>query len=197
MKVRPATPLPVRRIHVTGASGAGVTTLGRAVAQELGLPHHDTDDYYWTPTDPPYQVVRPLEDRLRLMHEMFVPRSGWVLSGSIGEWASEVEPRVQLVVFVRTDDDERSRRLVSREVRRRNRPAAEIVVDPDFLAFHDWAMRYEADNPPPSRSRERHERWLATLAIPVVAVDGATPLDTLTETVIAAVDGMTAAADDD
>jgi NAD(P)-dependent dehydrogenase (short-subunit alcohol dehydrogenase family) len=36
-----------RRIHVTGASGSGVTTLGRALADALALPHHDTDDYFW------------------------------------------------------------------------------------------------------------------------------------------------------
>ena len=46
--------MPTRRIHIMGASGAGVTTLGRALADTLGLPHHDTDDYYWRPTDPPY-----------------------------------------------------------------------------------------------------------------------------------------------
>ncbi|GAB5374328.1 MAG: adenylate kinase [Acuticoccus sp.] len=178
---------PLRRIHLTGASGAGVTTLGRAVAQELGLPHHDTDDYYWMPTDPPFQVVRPAADRTRLMHEMFVPRSGWVLSGSVGEWAREVEPYVELVVFVRTEDAERSRRLVAREVRRRSRPAAEIAVDPDFLAFHDWAMRYEAETPPPSRSLVRHERWLAAQSVPVVRVDGAAPLAKLTEIVLHAI----------
>jgi adenylate kinase family enzyme len=32
------------RIHITGASGAGVTTRGRALADALALPHHDTDD---------------------------------------------------------------------------------------------------------------------------------------------------------
>ena len=41
------------RIHVFGASGAGVTTLGRALADALGTPHHDTDDYFWLPTTPP------------------------------------------------------------------------------------------------------------------------------------------------
>ena len=35
-----------------GASGAGVSTLGRALAGALALPHHDTDDYFWLPTIP-------------------------------------------------------------------------------------------------------------------------------------------------
>jgi adenylate kinase family enzyme len=41
-----------RRIHLMGASGSGVTTLGRALAARLALPHHDSDDYFWLPTAP-------------------------------------------------------------------------------------------------------------------------------------------------
>ena len=74
------------RIHITGASGSGVTSLGRALAGALALPHHDTDDYFWLPTEPPYREMRPIPDRIRLMHEMFVPRAGWVLSGSLVGW---------------------------------------------------------------------------------------------------------------
>lgn len=65
------------RIHVTGASGSGITTLGRALADTLALPHHDTDDYLWQPTTPPYRTLRAAADRLRLMREMFVPRADW------------------------------------------------------------------------------------------------------------------------
>ena len=55
------------RIHIMGASGAGVTTLGRATANALGISHHDTDDYFWRPTTPPYLEQRSVADRLRLM----------------------------------------------------------------------------------------------------------------------------------
>jgi hypothetical protein len=41
-----------RRIHVTGASGSGVTSLGRALAEPLALPQHDTHDYLWKPATP-------------------------------------------------------------------------------------------------------------------------------------------------
>jgi adenylate kinase family enzyme len=63
------------RIHIMGASGAGVTSLGRALADALAIPHHDTDDYFWQPTTPPYRNMREIPDRLRLMHEMFLPRA--------------------------------------------------------------------------------------------------------------------------
>lgn len=36
------------RIHVFGASGAGCTTLGRSLAERLGLAAIDADDYKLT-----------------------------------------------------------------------------------------------------------------------------------------------------
>jgi len=53
-----------RIVHITGASGSGTTTLGRALAERLGWMHLDTDDFYWLPTDPPYREKRPAETRL-------------------------------------------------------------------------------------------------------------------------------------
>jgi shikimate kinase len=46
------------RIHIMGASGSGVTCLGRTLADALAIPHHDTDDYFWQPTVPPYRDIR-------------------------------------------------------------------------------------------------------------------------------------------
>ena len=55
---------------------------GRCVA----VPFHDTDDYFWHPTEPPYRDRRTEAERLTLMHQMFVPRRAWVLSGSLIGW---------------------------------------------------------------------------------------------------------------
>ena len=64
-----------QRIHITGASGSGTTTLGRALASRLATPCHDSDDFFWRPTDPPYRDERPEDERLRLMEEVFLPRA--------------------------------------------------------------------------------------------------------------------------
>jgi adenylate kinase family enzyme len=74
------------RVLVLGATASGTTTLARALANRWSVPHADTDDYFWVPTDPPYTEKRPEEQRLRLMQEMFLPRSAWVLSGSVMGW---------------------------------------------------------------------------------------------------------------
>ncbi|MCY1465501.1 hypothetical protein D9M71_836530 [compost metagenome] len=56
-----------KRIYISGASGAGVSTLGAALADRLRVPHIDVDDYYWYPTDPPFEKSRPPEERLVLL----------------------------------------------------------------------------------------------------------------------------------
>jgi hypothetical protein len=107
-----------RRIHITGASGAGVTTLGRALADALAVAHHDTDDYFWQPTSPPYQHARKKADRLRLIQEIFLGRDGWVLSGSLDGWGDPLIPYFDLVVFLHTAQTFRLNRLRAREATR-------------------------------------------------------------------------------
>lgn len=168
------------RIHITGASGSGVTTLGRALAGASGLPHHDTDDYYWLPTEPPYRVKRDVADRLRLMREMFAPRTGWVLSGSLMGWAQEMEPFFDAVVFVSTPTDVRLDRLRQREALRYGVSAASLDGDhyESTKAFLDWAASYD-DPQFVGRSRVRHEAWLQTLPCRILRVDGSEPVDKL------------------
>ncbi|MEZ5817437.1 MAG: hypothetical protein R3D44_10175 [Hyphomicrobiaceae bacterium] len=168
------------RIHVTGASGAGVTTLGRAIGGALAIPHHDTDDYFWQPTEPPFQKRRPVADRIRLMHEMFVPRATWVLSGSLGAWGTDLEACFDLVVYVSTPTEVRLRRLRAREAIRYGaeglKPGApHHEASETFLA---WAASY--DDPSFSgRSRAHHEGWLARLRCRIARVDGTEPTEEL------------------
>jgi len=49
-------------ILITGASGSGTSTLGAALAKELGIAHLDADDYYWLPTTPPFTAKRDRAD---------------------------------------------------------------------------------------------------------------------------------------
>jgi len=56
-----------RRVHILGASGAGPTTLAQALAARLGCPHYDVDDYFWLPSDPPFQHIRDREARRAML----------------------------------------------------------------------------------------------------------------------------------
>lgn len=177
MDIRTKAPMTTRRLHITGASGAGVTTLGRALADATALPHHDTDDYFWLPTEPPYRLKRPVADRIRLMHEMFLARAGWILSGSLVSWAAEIEPCFDGVIYVSAPTAVRLTRLRAREDLRYGpgSTAAGGSHHDEAKAFFEWAANYD-DPSFDGRSRASHEAWLATLTCPVLRVDGTRPL---------------------
>jgi adenylate kinase family enzyme len=179
--------MQTRRIHIVGASGAGVTTLGRALAEALGAPHHDTDDYYWLPTAPPYRDKRDVADRLRLMREIFLDRSDWVLSGSLDDWGGAVVPLFDLVVFVRVPTAVRLQRLRAREVLRFGHAATSPGGwrHQETEAFIAWASHYD-DGTREGRKLSRHLKWLDTLACRVLHVDGMQPIPDLVDQVIAA-----------
>ena len=165
-----------RRIHITGASGSGTTTLGRAVASALSFPHHDTDDYFWQPTTPPYRDKRDSAERLRLMGEMFLPRAQWVLSGSLQGWGDPVISYFDLVVFLYTVKDIRLQRLRAREAARFGADA----VAPDGWRYQEteefieWASRYD-EGDTLSRTLEVHQDLAGDTALPVIRLDGASP----------------------
>jgi hypothetical protein len=83
-------------------------------------------------------------------------------------WGDRVVERCDAVVFLTLDPTERMRRIEAREhVRRQGGP-----VDHEALAdCLTWARGYD-DPLFQGRSRARHEEWLATLACPILRLDG-------------------------
>ncbi|NNU81273.1 hypothetical protein HMH01_12580 [Halovulum dunhuangense] len=186
----PAHPL---RIHVTGAAGAGSTTLGRALAARLGLTHHDTDDYHWLPTPVPFAAARPVPERVRLMEEAFLTQPGWVLSGSVAEWGEALSDRFDAIVFLRAPRDLRLERLRLRETQRHG---VEALVDggPHFLAMEAFlaaAARYDEAGGK-GRNLWTHRAWLARQACPVIESDGARPVEAQLSAVLGALGIATA-----
>jgi len=183
------------RVHITGASGSGTTTLGRGLAERLGVPHHDADAFYWAPTRPPFQEkVAPLERDARLAAALDASE-GWVLSGSIDSWDPALHARFTQVVFLDVPSDVRVPRLRAREEADWARDPAEprAAFERSLESFLAWAASYET-GALGGRHRARHETWLATLACPVLrpTADG-TPAAVLERVVDALRPGPSAA----
>lgn len=166
-----------------GASGSGTTTLGRAIANEWAVPHADADDYFWQATSPPYRDKRAPSERISLMRDVFLPRSAWVLSGSIMGWGEELVENIDAVVFLTLDPVSRMSRLQAREmVRSREVATARGVDDAAHEEFLSWARGYD-DPDFAGRSRLRHDQWLARLSCPVLRLDSSLPVDDLVHAV--------------
>jgi adenylate kinase family enzyme len=177
-------------IHITGASGSGVSTLGRALARATGAMQYDTDDFYWLPVKPDYSAKRPAEERLRLLHDAFETAGarGWILSGSISDWGAPLVPLFAHVIFLRTPTAIRMERLKAREVAR----YGEAAVAPggerreDYLEFLEWAADYDAGTVS-GRNLARHEAFLAGMTCPVLRLDGSQPTEEMVAQVLDAI----------
>ena len=164
------------RLHLTGASGTGTTTLGLVLGRRLRIPAVDTDDFYWLPTDPPFTDSRSIEERLSLLREA-LGAGGWILSGSLVGWGDPLIALFDAVVFLVVPRQERLRRLSQREQNRygpRIAPGGSMFEQ--HLAFMAWAGAYE-DGSLEIRSRALHEQWLSTLPCPVIRIEGMDPTE--------------------
>jgi len=161
------------RVHIVGASGSGTTTLGRALAGRLGCPFFDTDDYFWLPSEPPFQHIRERGERQARLGGDLRAQPGWVLSGSLCGWGDVFIPQFELVVFLWVPPDIRLARLRARERARYGDAIAPGGPQHDQSeAFLAWAARYDEGLDVPERCRRLHETWLAALPCPVLRVEG-------------------------
>jgi len=152
------------RLHILGASGSGTSTLGRAIAHELGIAHLDTDDFYWAPSEVPFTVKHDIDDRLSMLHAAFEKQPDWVLSGSLGSWGDPLIPLFTQVVFLYVPWDVRSNRLAARELARYGQEAIAPggVMHDVCREFIEWASRYDFAGVE-QRSYALHDHWLGDL----------------------------------
>jgi uridine kinase len=150
------------RIHITGASGSGTSTLGAALADELGMTQFDADDFYWMSTEQPFTVKRNPSERAEMLSAALESTPNCILSGSIVAWGSEIEDAFDLIVFLYVDTDTRVERLLARETARFG------YADPAFL---EWAAQYDT-GPSEGRSLAKHRAWLAARTCPIIELIG-------------------------
>jgi adenylate kinase family enzyme len=181
----------VARVHVVGASGAGTTTLGRALAARLDAAHLDTDDFFWLPTDPPFQTIRERSERQALLGGALDRHAGWVLSGSLCGWGDLFVPRFELVVFLWLAPEIRLARLRERE---RQRYGAAAIAPGGWRhqeaeSFLAWAASYDEGVDVEERCLRLHEQWLAALPCPVIRITDDGAVDAHAEVVLRALGG--------
>lgn len=160
------------RIHVFGASGSGTSTLGRALAAALGVPFFDADDFYWVPTDPPYQRPKAPAERTAALIATVGALPSWIVSGSMMGWGDALIPSFELAVYLSIPASLRLERLRAREQAHfgaRLLPGGDM--HDEHRHFMAWAASYD-EGGLDVRSRASHARWMELLACPLLRIDG-------------------------
>lgn len=105
----------MRRVSVVGISGAGKTTVGKAIAETLDLPFIELDGIHHQPG----WIELPAED-FRARIEPIVAKPEWVIDGNYTSKGVQelVWPRADTVVWLDLSRAEVMRRVIRRTVRR-------------------------------------------------------------------------------
>ena len=172
------------RINLIGASGSGTSTVGRSLASALSLPHFDSDDFYHTSSDPPFQNPRPVEERYELIRRDLSPDASWILSGGIVGWSPIPVLDFTCVVFLYVPMPLRVERLRLRE---QEYFGNRILIGGDMHNTHDefiaWASAYDVGGIE-GKTLARHEAYLKAQSCRVLEFRDFLTVADITEKVI-------------
>ena len=125
-------------IAIVGLNGSGKSTLGRALVKKLGYYEIDVEDYYFPEQresrraaldgnyevncdylgEIPYSVSRSKEEVELAIAKEIATHPKYIATGVTMNWSPEVLSTIKIVFWLKTDTDERMRRVKDREEKR-------------------------------------------------------------------------------
>jgi len=166
-------------IIIFGASGAGSTTLGKEIAEQLVFQYLDIDDYLWCwETKIPLTVTRSNDERTKLLMNDIMKYPNFVIAGTIFSNQKLFEHLFDLAIFVSTPAKVCAERVRAREITRwgqRVLPGGDMYKITRFHGdYNDYianAQKYETADVS-KFGRKLHTKWASELPCPVLDVDG-------------------------
>ncbi|WMJ22723.1 AAA family ATPase [Paludicola sp. MB14-C6] len=172
-----------RGIIIFGSAGSGKTTLGKMVAERLGFPYFDLDDYIWrTDTDKPFTVMYSREDKIGRLMKDISKGNHFVMAGSMSSFHTSFDALFDLAIHITAPVEIRTARINKREY--------EIYGDRileggdmynEHQRFVDVSARYDFDGSP---SMKIHEQWANSLPCKVIRLRGEDDLKKNTNTIV-------------
>ncbi len=158
-------------IIICGMNGSGKSTLGRVLAESLGWRFIDNEDLYFPKTDPahPFAVERTQEEVGQLLLEEVRRDDKFVFAAVRGNYGDAVLPYYKAAVLVEVPRDVRLARVRERSFRKfgeRMLPGGDLFESEK--RFYDLVA---------ARPEDYATRWLDTVDIPVLRVDGVRPVE--------------------
>ncbi len=86
---------PMQRIVIIGSTGSGKSTLGKALAAKLGLPHTEMDSLHWMPG-----WIERDDASFRELIDAFTSQPEWVIDGNYSVARDLVWPRADTIVWL-------------------------------------------------------------------------------------------------
>ncbi len=165
-------------IQVCGLNGCGKSTLGRALAEEIGFNFIDNENLFFSRTeiDEPYRNPRSREEAEKILMDEVNKYSNFVFAAVRGDYGKEIIPLYNYVVMIEVPKEVRSQRVRNRSFQKfGNR----MLVGGDLYKQEESFFQMAE-----SRQDDYVENWLRTLECPIIRVDGTKPVEKNVEIII-------------
>jgi len=169
-------------IHIFGASGSGVTTLGNFISKKLGWRYLDSDDFFWEKTDIPYTVKRNPELRDAGILKILKSGESLIFGGSCISWSPEIHAYFDKIVFLFVPPDIRMIRVRKREA---DRYGEKLITDAETIKRHDdfiaFCKDYDEMKGIANRTIRAHRNWLEKQTTEITEISGDFPTEEIAE----------------
>jgi len=157
-------------IQVCGLNGCGKSTLGKALAEKLGMYFIDNENLYFTRTEAnePYTNPKSREEVEWLLMDEVRKHPDFVFAAVKGNYGKEIIPMYDFVIMVEVPKEIRLERIRNRSFQKfgdRMLPGGDL--------FHQEEAFFQMVT---SRQDAYVETWLNTLKCPIIRVDGTKPV---------------------
>ncbi len=164
-------------IMIMGSSGAGKTTLGKLLANELGYTFVDIDEYIWRKdTEIPFSLMYSKDEKISRLQEAISNCEHFVMAGSMNSFHEYFDPYFELVVHLHTDAKIRVKRVHEREL---GWFGERVLEGGDMYEDHKKMLNDIAgyDYGTGGCTLQQHENWIKALNCKVIRLDGSDTLE--------------------
>ena len=163
-------------IMIIGPSASGKTTLGKKVAELLGFPYFDVDDFIWRFDTPElYTVMYSREEKISRLQNAIASYEHFVMAGSMSSFHQAFDDKFEMMVFLYVDPDIRVKRANERAIQRFGDRVLEggdmYESNQDFLRK---VRQYETDGSP---NLTEQKAWMESLSCKKLELDGTEPIE--------------------
>ncbi len=158
-------------IQICGLNGCGKSTVGKALARELGFYFIDNENLYFqrTTENEPYRNERPRPEVERLLMEEVRQHENFVFAAVKGDYGAAMQPLYNYVVYLQVPGDVRAWRVRNRSFLKFGE---RMLPGGDLHEKEEAFFRVVA-----GRKDEMVENWLNSLSCPVLRLDGRLPVE--------------------
>lgn len=158
-------------IQICGLNGCGKSTVGRALAKEMGFHFIDNENLYFSRTDmnEPYTNAKSRDEVEKLLMREVHEHDHFVFAAVKGDYGKEIIPMYKYVVLMEVPREIRLQRVRNRSFQKfgnRISEGGDLYEQEEFF-FHMVESRHE----------DYVENWVQTLNCPVIKVDGTKPVE--------------------